>query len=91
MVQDLEPIERYFYRSARFSAKSDVMVNVYLVERCYGSAVVARIEALGPVHARISEHEIALRGLRRNLVSVGPWRATHSARHARVRVRPLRK
>jgi hypothetical protein len=83
--------ERYFYRSARVNAQRDSMVSLYLVERCHGSPVVARIEPLGLVHSRIGDHEIALYGLRRNLVSVGPWRATHSARHARVAVRSLRQ
>jgi hypothetical protein len=90
MSPDRAPAERYFYRSARRSLERGAMVSVYLVERCYGSTVVARIEPLGLVDARSGEHQIALRGLRRNLVSVGPWRTTHSARHARVRVRSLR-
>jgi hypothetical protein len=89
MDNDFEPAQRYFYRSARASTRRDSMVSVYLVERCYGSSVVARIEPLGLVHAKIGEHEIALRALRRNLVSVGPWRVTRSARHARVAVRAL--
>ncbi|MGD1014137.1 MAG: hypothetical protein ABR963_07095 [Acidimicrobiales bacterium] len=89
MSGDPQPAERYFYRSARVSHR-DSMVSIYLVERCHGSPVVARIEAMGLVHSRIGDHEIALRGLRRNLVSVGPWRATRSARHTRVAVRPLR-
>jgi hypothetical protein len=90
MTNDAEPALRYLYRSARRARTRDAMVNVYLVEPCYGSAVVARIEPLGLVHARVGEHESALRGLRRNLVSVGPWRRTPSAQHTRVRVRPLR-
>ncbi len=65
------------------------MVCVYLVVRCHGSSVVARIEPLGLVPAWVGDHEIALRGLRRNLVSVGPWRRTRSAHHARVAVRRL--
>jgi hypothetical protein len=91
MTREHEPAQRYFYRSARVSARRDALVSVYLVERCYGSPVVARIEALGLVHARVGEHEIALRALRRNLVSVGPWRTTRSARHRRVAVRVLRR
>jgi hypothetical protein len=88
---DPAPAVRYLYRSARRSLGRDAMVNVYLVEPCFGSTVVARIEPLGTVHARIGEHESALRGLGRNLVSVGPWCTTRSMRHTRVRVRSLRK
>ena len=50
MTRQPEPAQRYFYRSARVSARRDSMVSVYLVERCHGSRVVARIEPLGLVH-----------------------------------------
>jgi len=46
-----EPTVRYLYRSARRSPVRDAMVNVYLVEPCFGSKVVARIEPLGTVLA----------------------------------------
>jgi hypothetical protein len=80
---------RYFYRSATTSRTHRDLVSAYLVERCFGSTVVARIEPLGLVSRAVGEHEIVLRGLKRNLVLEGHWRPTSSARHQRVRVRSL--
>jgi hypothetical protein len=86
---DNDIVERYFYRSATTSRRHRNLVSAYLVERCYDSNIVARIEPLGLVSRKVSEHEIALRGLRRNLVLVGQWRPTASLHHHRVRVQSL--
>jgi hypothetical protein len=83
--------ERYIYRASNRSLAERTHVSAYLVERHHGSIVVARIEPLGLVRATTFEHEIALEGLRRNLVSVGKWHVTPSATHARIRVRQLEK
>lgn len=82
-------VDRYFYRSATTSRKHRNLVSAYLVERLHGTNVVARIEPLGLVSQKVGEHEIILRGLRRNLVLVGRWQPTASLRHDRVRVRAL--
>jgi len=86
-----ELVQRYFYRSSTTSRKHQHQVSAYLVERRFDSNVVARIEPLGLVNTRIGEHEIALRGLRRNLVSFGSWQPTLSSRHSRIKVRALRR
>ncbi len=88
--KDDERTQRYFYRSSNTSRKHRQEVSAYLVERRFDSNVVARIEPLGLVNSRIGEHEIALRGLRRNLVSIGTWQPTRSLRHSRIKVRNLR-
>lgn len=62
------------------------MVSAYLVERHRDSNVVARIESLGLVSAKVVEREIALRGLKLHLVPTGRWQPTSSSHHARVRV-----
>jgi len=80
------PDERYFYRSAAASSRHRHRVSVYLVEYQRGSTVVARIEPMGLLHESLGEHDLVLQGLRRNLVLTGPWHATSSQHHARVRV-----
>ena len=70
----------------------DSMVSVYLVEHCHGSSVVARIEAMGLVHSRISDHEIALRRVTSQsrvggTLASDPQRAAHSRRGAATAIR----
>jgi hypothetical protein len=87
--EECDVVDRYFYRSVAPTRRHRNLVSAYLVERCRGSNVVARIEPLGLVSQKIGEHEIILRGLRRNLVLAGRWEPTASSHHDRVRVRPL--
>jgi hypothetical protein len=87
---DVESIDWYFCRSLLVSRNHRNLVSAYLVGRCHGSKVVARIEPLGFVHKKISDHEMALYGLHRSLVVAGPWRTTSSRHHALVRVEPVR-
>ena len=87
---DERPGELYFYRSARPSPGHRRSVAVYLVERVGSSSVVAKIESLGLVPRALSDAELAVQGLRRGLVVVGPWDPTSSRRHTRVRVRVRR-
>jgi hypothetical protein len=89
MIDTSDTVERYFYRSATTSRKHRNLVSAYLVERHYGSNIVARIEPLGLVSQRLGEHEIILQGLGRNLVLAGRWQATTSLHHERIPVRPL--
>lgn len=77
----------YFYRSARPSPRHRRAVAMYLVERLGSSSVVARIESIGLVPRALSDAEVAVQGLRRGLVLVGPWDSTTSRRHTRIRVR----
>jgi len=82
-------IDRYIYRAATTSRRHRHLVSVYFVERCRDSTIVARIVPLGLVSQRTGSHEIALRGLGRNVVLAGTWEPTASSRHDRVRVRSL--
>ena len=87
MPHDQHPeVEQFLYRAVASSKRHRHRVSTYLVERYEDSAVVARIESLGLVHERLVDHELVLRGLRRNLVAVGSWQPTASRHHARVRV-----
>jgi hypothetical protein len=87
---DAGPNDRYIYRSATSSTRHRRRVSVYLVEYLRESNVVARIEPLGLVHESMSEHELVLQGLRRNLVLSGRWNQTSSQHHDRVRVTATR-
>ena len=78
--------ERYFYRSLAEAPGHRRSASAYLVEHIAGSTVVARIEPLGLISTSMSETELVLTGLRRNLVLRGPWVRTSRARHVRVRV-----
>jgi len=82
-------VEQYFYRALGSSRRHRHRVSAYFVERYEDSPVIARIESLGLVSERLVDHELVLRGLRRNLVAVGPWQPTASRHHTRVRVDPV--
>lgn len=87
---NVQPVDRYIYRSVTSSSRHRRRVSVYLVEYLRESNVVARIEPLGLVHESLGEHELVLQGLRRNLVLSGRWNQTSSQRHDRVRVTATR-
>ena len=85
---DPRPFDLYFYRSMAASPRHRNRVSAYLVKRFSDSNVVARIEPLGLVHTTISEQELTLHRVRRNLVVSSAWETTPSRHHARMRVVP---
>lgn len=89
MGGDSSKVQHYLVRSLVVSRRHRYRVSAYLVHRFADSVVVARIEPLGLVRPSVSDHEMALQGLRHNLRVSGRWQATASHRHTRVRLTPV--